>query len=376
VVGGGLAGLVASIASAEQGMTVELFEGGPELGGRARTRDGDFRANVGPHALYADGASWAWLEEHDLMPPYTRPPKSGLRFAHEGRLRRLPPREFLPGLKLRGKSAPPELSFREWAEREVGEETAALLASAAGVFTFDHDPGRLSAEFVREPSARVLWSVPQNRYVTGGWQSLVDTLERRARELGVTFHLNEPVDEPPDPPVIVATAVQAARRLLGEDLPVETTRCVLLDLGLGERRGDPFIVSDLDGGGWLERFSAADATLAPEGHDLVQGHLGIAPGESPDDTTARLEALADLAFEDWRDRTVWRRRQVVDGMTGALDLPGQTWRDRPAVDRGDGVFLAGDYVAAPGLLSEVAFASALEAAAGAVAACRSRGVPA
>jgi hypothetical protein len=35
--------------------------------------------------------------------------------------------------------------------------------------------------------------------------------------------------------------------------------------------------------------------------------------------------------------------------------------DRQAVDRGDGVFLAGDMVAAPGLLSEVAFNSALAA---------------
>ena len=41
--------------------------------------------------------------------------------------------------------------------------------------------------------------------------------------------------------------------------------------------------------------------------------------------------------------------------------PGTSWRDRPAVDRGDGVFLAGDMVAAPGLLSEVSWASALEA---------------
>ena len=54
--------------------------------------------------------------------------------------------------------------------------------------------------------------------------------------------------------------------------------------------------------------------------------------------------------------------------SGALDLPGTTWRDRPAIDRGGGVFLAGDMVAAPGLLSEVAWASAVEAAAGAVAA--------
>ena len=42
-------------------------------------------------------------------------------------------------------------------------------------------------------------------------------------------------------------------------------------------------------------------------------------------------------------------------------MPGQSWRDRPAVDRGEGVFLAGDMVAAPGLLSEVSWASAIEA---------------
>ena len=51
----------------------------------------------------------------------------------------------------------------------------------------------------------------------------------------------------------------------------------------------------------------------------------------------------------------------MDARSGALDMPGTSWRDRPAVDRGDGVFLAGDMVAAPGLLSEVSWASAIEA---------------
>jgi hypothetical protein len=51
----------------------------------------------------------------------------------------------------------------------------------------------------------------------------------------------------------------------------------------------------------------------------------------------------------------------MNGRTAALDFPGQTWRDRPAVDRGDGVFLAGDMVAAPGCLSEIAWASGIEA---------------
>jgi hypothetical protein len=51
----------------------------------------------------------------------------------------------------------------------------------------------------------------------------------------------------------------------------------------------------------------------------------------------------------------------MEGRHGALDLPGTTWRDRPTVDRGEGTFLAGDMVAAPGLLSEVAFNNAIDA---------------
>ena len=53
--------------------------------------------------------------------------------------------------------------------------------------------------------------------------------------------------------------------------------------------------------------------------------------------------------------------QRPSGRSGALDLPGTTWRDRPAVDRGDGIFLCGDQVAADGCLSEVSFASAIDA---------------
>ena len=89
--------------------------------------------------------------------------------------------------------------------------------------------------------------------------------------------------------------------------------------------------------------------------------MPIRPQESSDQTALRLDRLLDVALEDRNARETWRRRQVMDGRSGALDRPGETWRDRPAVDRGDGVFLAGDMVAAPGLLCEVSWASAVEA---------------
>jgi hypothetical protein len=187
----------------------------------------------------------------------------------------------------------------------------------------------------------------------------------RAWDLGVRIETTSRVDALPEGhgPVVVATTLDAARRLLGDDtLRWPSGRTTLIDLALRTRRGDPFAISDLDAPGWLERFTAQDPTLAPAGEQLVQGQLPIGRDRSKADGVAHAETLLDLGFPGWRERTVWRREAVASGRTGAVDLPGTTWRDRPAIDRGDGVYLAGDQVAAPGLLSEVSFNSALEAA--------------
>jgi phytoene dehydrogenase-like protein len=191
---------------------------------------------------------------------------------------------------------------------------------------------------------------------------LVDGLERRARSLGVAIVTGERVEALPDPPVIVALELRDARRLLRDDsLQWPSGNTLTLDLGLRERGSDPWIVSDLDSSGWIERYTAPDPSLAPAGEQLVQAQMPIRPDESPDGAGLRLERLLNASFEDWRGRVTWRRRQTMDCRSGALDLPGTTWRDRPAIDRGGGVFLCGDQVAAPGCLSEVSFASAIEA---------------
>jgi hypothetical protein len=239
-----------------------------------------------------------------------------------------------------------------------------MLSAAAGVYTFHHDPGELSAAFVWGHTVRVLLSPPPTaRYLIGGWSALVEALEARARQLGVEIETGREVESVPGPPVIVATELGQARQLLGDDsLAWPAGHTVCIDLGLEHRRGDPFVVSDLDEAGWVERFSAADATLAPAGEELVQAQMPVRPGESTEGAALRLEHLLDASFPDRRERETWRRRQVMEGRTGPLDMPGRTWRDRPAIDRGGDVFLAGDMVAAPGLLSEDSWASGVEAA--------------
>lgn len=365
VVGGGLAGLTAAIACAEQGAQVHLFEAHETLGGRARSDDGSYKTNLGPHALYSDGPLWKWLAQRKLLPAMARPTLSGGRLRWQGEIKRTPPLGALPAvLRLRGRKAPAELDFRTWASAQTDERTAALLSAAAGVVTFHHDPGELSAAFVWERTVRTLLHLPPvARFPIGGWGGLVATLERRARDLGVRIETDSPVRSLPEAPVILATELAQAAELLGEDdLTWPSGRTVCLDLALSRHRGDPYVVSDLDEAGWIERFTANDRSLAPAGEELIQAQMPLRPGESVELGLARLERLLDLSYEGWRERTRWRRRQLMDGRTGALDMPGTTWRERPAIDRGEGVFLAGDMVAAPGLLGEVSWASALQAA--------------
>src|ERR1039458_10719327 len=94
VVGGGLAGLSAASAWAEGGAKVHLLEAHDSLGGRTRSDDGPFKANLGPHALYQDGPLWQWLAERNLPPPHVGPPlggASGARVRWGGAVRRTPP---------------------------------------------------------------------------------------------------------------------------------------------------------------------------------------------------------------------------------------------------------------------------------------------
>ncbi len=364
IVGGGLAGLVSAIACAEKGAQVRLVEAHDRLGGRARSTDGPYKANLGPHALYT-GPFWNWMQERGLLPAHVRPRLTGARVRLSGTVKLTPPLAAIPSvLRLRGREAPVDVDFRTWASGHTDPRTADMLSAGAGVYTFHHDPGSLSAAFVWPRTVRLLLSVPISvRYPVGGWNALVSTLERRVRELGVEVETGTRISElPTGSPVILATELDHARELLGDDdLRWQSGSTVCLDLGLRRHRGDPAIVSDLDEAGWIGRYSTTNPSIAPEGEELIQAQMPIRPSESPDQAALRLERLLDSALDDWRSRETWRRRQVMDGRSGALDLPGTTWRDRPAVDRGDGVFLAGDMVAAPGLLCEVSAASAVEA---------------
>ncbi|MFF3613738.1 NAD(P)-binding protein [Streptomyces sp. NPDC002580] len=366
VIGGGFAGLTAAITAAEAGAKVTVHEAHHTLGGRARTAEGPYRTNEGPHALYSAGPHWTWLKQRDLigaLAPIPPLEAARLRLRHKGVLRRTPPFAMLKLLRPSCQQAPVDVDFMTWATRQAGAEGARAAAHYSAVALFHHDPGSLSAAFVQERLRRAMRLPPEAHCPRGGWANVIDRMAARAWNLGVRMETLARVDTLPVDrgPVVVATSLDSARRLLGDaSLTWPSGRTTLVDLALRTRRGDAFAVSDLDAPGWIERFTARDRTLAPAGEQLLQGQIPIGPGESGAHGVARAEQLLDLAFEGWRERVTWRRESVANGRTGAVDPPGTSWRDRPRVDRGGGVYLVGDQVAAPGVLSEVSFNSAME----------------
>lgn len=367
VVGGGLAGLVAAIAAREAGLDVTLHEARKNLGGRARTAPGAYHANWGPHVIYSDGPLWSWLDRRGLArPAYRYPALTRVAFRAAGRARTLPPRAVTTGiLRLRGAEAPAGRPFYDWAAERLRDETAAAqIAAFTGVNTYDYDPGRLSASFLAERLRRGTSFPPTVRYFPSGWATLTGRLASHARQLGARIETGSAISSLPPAPVILAVPLPRAAALLGDpSLTWTGTRTALLDVAMTRRRRDPFVLSDLDQPGFAENYGAIDPGLAPAGETLVQAQAGMRPDEEPSQATARLEKLLDSAYPGWRDRQTWRRHFTVSGESGAIDLPGTTWRDRPAGERGDGVHIAGDMVAAPGLLSEVSHQSALMAVA-------------
>ena len=74
IVGAGLAGLTAAITCAEAGAPVVLFDAHAAPGGRARSLDGPYRANLGPHVLYNDGPHLALARRARAAPAGHRHP--------------------------------------------------------------------------------------------------------------------------------------------------------------------------------------------------------------------------------------------------------------------------------------------------------------
>jgi phytoene dehydrogenase-like protein len=357
IVGAGVTGLTAAIEAAERGWRVVVAEAHSQPGGRARSLAAPYRANPGPHAIYVDGPWWAWLERRGLTPPIVEAPRDANLVRAGGQL--CPwPAELSAAIASLPADAPAEESFRCWLLRHISANAAEAIIGLMFITTFDHDPGRLSAAFARERLRRALSGGA--RYIVGGWSTLVGLLAERAASIGVLIRTRTRVPALPTRRTILATSLATARQLTGDSsLTWPSARVATFDLGLRADAGPGwFRVMDLDDRIYAARYSVADPTLAPPGHELIQIAAACSPRERKTDAERRVRRLLDQSWPGWRAAVRWQRSSMRTHCTGAIDLPGTTWRDRPAISRGNNLAVATDQSAAPGLLAEAGVTAA------------------
>jgi phytoene dehydrogenase-like protein len=266
-----------------------------------------------------------------------------------------------------------DVSTSEWLQRALpSEKSRAAAAALVRVTTFVADQKSLSAD-VAATQLRI-GLLPGVRYLQGGWQSLVDALAARAEEAGATLRTRAGVrllhqeaggwtvaldGETLHAEVLVVAAggPEAAAKLLGEKAPAApgpAAELSVLDLGLKDlpRRSRRFALG-IDEPTYLSRHS-------PPAHQ--EGAL-LSLASYTRQPRPALEAMADAVQPGWRQRVTLERflpRMVaVSAIATAADggLAG-----RPAVERGEGLYLAGDWIGPEGWLVDAAIASGAAAA--------------
>jgi phytoene dehydrogenase-like protein len=383
VIGGGPAGLVAAARLAEGGVETTVLEGASHFGGRAASewREGFF-LNQGPHALYAGGPAMRELKAMGIELPWWNPASPNSVFVRAGKARRSPGGvvAMAPLLRQIYRRAPEELaglSTTEWLRQTLRSEKARAAAAAlVRVTTFVADQEQLSAEVaVRQLKLGI---APGVRYLEGGWQALVDRFVAKAEGAGATLRARAGVrivhqeaggwtvgldgeTLHADLLIVAVGDPETVAKLLGEKAPAApgpAAELSVLDLGLRSlpRRTRRFALG-IDAPTYLSRHSPPDQR---DGALLSLASYAREPRRA-------LEAMADTVQPGWRERLIFDRflpRMVPVSAIASAETGGLA--GRPEVDRGDGLYLAGDWVGPEGWLVDAAIASGAAAAAAAL----------
>ena len=405
IIGGGLAGLTAAAYLARAGRRVTVFEKAQAIGGRARTEiKHGFAFNIGPHALYRNGAGVPILNElgvefsgkingtdgafaidngtkHTLPGGFVSLLTTGLLTLPA----KLEAAKLLASLPSLNAADYDSLTVRAWLDRAVKQPKVQQLAQALfRVTSYANDPQRQGAgAAIRQLQIGLDGGV---YYLDHGWQTLVNGLRAVAEQAGATIQNGTSVTtierstqgfviqfangqiataasvilavSPTDAAALVKTSetlADWARTLI----PV---RAACLDVAL-THLPEPHVRFGL-GIDQPYYFSVHSATakLAPDNGAMI--HVAkYLPTDSEEDAHTiepQLEQVFDLLQPGWRKAVVARR--FLPQMTVTNALVTMTPRPGPAVPGIEGLYVAGDWVGHEGQLADASFASAKAAA--------------
>lgn len=418
VIGAGLAGLSAAALLSREGIPVTVIEEEQDLGGRLRSlsREG-FRLDAGLHGFhYADagpigelnrrlGLGLSFLEiksESYLLLGKRRMPVPadaetapaevpGFSASELSRMHRFFAALLAADVKEFEKTSLAEfLSAGEFAEDELVKGYAAAM----GLSILGRVPEEISAGILMAHRREVGHAGFHVSAIAGGPGRLIEGLAAglsrdhsrvilgaRVLELeikeGAVARVATVAEEFAPAAVIFAGGLKRLPALItGEKISGLARACQRLKMvaGIALELGLDAAVSEIAGvmidpvEAVIARFpSNLDPSLAPKGAQ-ISSWLALVPPEDLEDVkltgshVRRLKRLAQLQFPELFDQVKWERLRVIPGLAPA-PLVTQTLDKRPAVKvKGVGnLFLAGDSVAAKGLLSGVAVSSAMEA---------------
>jgi phytoene dehydrogenase-like protein len=412
VVGGGLAGLAAATYLGRAGRSVTLFEKSRALGGRAATHTkGDFRFNIGPHALYRGGQGIKVLRELDVQFNGGVPIASGAYAVENGTkhalpggfvsllttsLLRLPAKletaRLLASFQKIDAHALQHVTVRHWLDDAIRQPAVRRLVQALfRVATYANAPERQSAG---QAIAQLQSALSSNvLYIDGGWQTLVEGLRAAAEAAGARIVTSTRVESVVGDAaargvrlgdgtvvgagaVVIAAGPAEAAALLpsGDDAVLRTwaeaavpIKAACLDVALSRLpRPRATFALGIDQPLYLSVHSAV-AKLAPAGGATIHVAKYLDPDvcSDPKSDERQLEGLLDLVQPGWREVLVERRylpSMVVYHALVTAAAGGAAGRPGPAVPNVANLYVVGDWVGPSGLLADASLASARQAA--------------
>ncbi|BCL78728.1 dehydrogenase [Ktedonobacteria bacterium brp13] len=409
IVGGGLAGLSAATYLARAGMDVTLFEKSNHLGGRAATQEHKgYAFNHGIHAFCYGSTGTRVLRELGVTYRYQNP--RGVQLYAQGRFSSAPvsastilrtdflttaeKMEFV-GLFTKIICTKPASaggqSAREWLDREVrNPHLHQMLAAFARTLTYCANLDLMSAEVFLQ---RVVLS--DVRYIDGGWQSIVESLQTRATEAGAHLLSGARASEllqhgehhiegvrladgrrvAARAVMLAITPAEALKLLDGESYePLRQTlaairpvRVACLDVALSCLPAPQHAIAfDLEQPRFLTTQSLF-ARVAPAGGALIHTFKQLDPAQpgDPHQDERDLEEWLDQVQPGWRAVLVKRiflpRIEAISLLPTAHSggLAGRPGVQVPGVSN---LYLAGDWIGNAGYLADASLASARQAA--------------
>ncbi len=409
VVGGGLAGLATAALIARTGRKVTLFEKSAHTGGRAASTDSNgFILNLGAHALYKKSLALETLNQ--LGVKFTTGSPEGIRCMSGGKtypapvdtatlmkthLLNLPAKLEAARLLVKLQFAEPadyaKVTLAEWLEYNVRNVSVRrFMEMSARTLTYSNAPHHLSMSAIVEQLRLAVKGKGKVLYVDSGWQTIVDGLEKAARQAGAqlvtgvavtsvehdsgqvkgirlsdgTYHQARAVviaAGPKDVLKLVGDAEIGSLRDFAESAVPVQAACMDITL---KRLPNPQnkVVMALD----RPLFLAAQSEfskVAPDGGAVIYTLKYLDPTQAQDAKAdeRELEAWLDETQHGWRNEIIERRylpHMIVSNALPSASQAGTVGRPGPCVPDISNLYIAGDWVGATGNLANVSLGSA------------------